>query len=60
MYLAEWPFAANLASTNPLVDYHIVYAISLIVIAALSGGDTWGFGRVWKSLPIVRNNRWLV
>jgi thiosulfate dehydrogenase [quinone] large subunit len=60
MYLAEWPFAANAASTNPLVDYHIIYALSLIVVAALAGGDTWGLGRTWKALPIVRNNRWLV
>ena len=59
MYLAEWPFAANLASTNPLVDYHIVYALALIVIATLAAGDTWGFGKQWKSLPLVRSQRWL-
>jgi thiosulfate dehydrogenase [quinone] large subunit len=60
MYLAEWPFTPGAASTNPLVDYHIIYALSLIVVAALAGGDTWGFGRTWKALPIVRKNRWLV
>ncbi|CAN5256481.1 DoxX family membrane protein [soil metagenome] len=60
MYLAEWPFAANLASTNPLVDYHIIYALALIAIALLSAGDTWGFGRAWKKLPFVRAQHWLV
>jgi thiosulfate dehydrogenase [quinone] large subunit len=60
MYLAEWPFAANAASTNPLVDYHIVYALALIVVAAVSAGDTWGLGRVWKSLPFVKQQRWLI
>ncbi|MET0932389.1 MAG: DoxX family protein [Mycetocola sp.] len=60
MYLAEWPFVANGASTNPLVDYHIIYALSLIVIAVLSAGDTWGFGAQWKQLPIVRRLPWLV
>ena len=60
MYLAEWPFVANAASTNPFVDYHIIYALSLIVVAALAGGDTWGLGRTWATLPIVRKNRWLV
>ncbi|SJN36538.1 putative integral membrane protein SCJ12.13c [Microbacterium esteraromaticum] len=60
MYLAEWPFGANAASTNPLVDYHIIYALALIVTAALAAGDTWGFGRQWKALPLVRRNRWLV
>jgi thiosulfate dehydrogenase [quinone] large subunit len=60
MYLAEWPFAANAGSTNPLVDYHVIYALALIVIAAVSAGDTWGFGRTWKSFPLVQKNRWLI
>lgn len=60
MYLAEWPFGANAASTNPLIDYHIIYALALIVIAVLAAGDTWGFGRQWRALRIVQHNRWLV
>ena len=60
MYLAEWPFAAGAGSTNPLVDYHIIYALALIVIAALAAGDTWGFGAQWKALPLVQRNHWLV
>jgi thiosulfate dehydrogenase [quinone] large subunit len=60
MYLAEWPFTANAGSTNPLVDYHVIYALVLIVIAMLSAGDTWGFGRAWKRLNIVKNNRALI
>ncbi|MGN8048828.1 DoxX family protein [Curtobacterium sp. 22159] len=60
MYLAEWPFAANAASTNPLVDYHIVYALALIVVAVLSAGDTWGLGAWWKRLPVVRKAPWLI
>ena len=60
MYLAEWPFTANGASNNPLVDYHIVYALSLIVIALLHGGDTWGLGTQWKQLTVVRRFPWLV
>jgi thiosulfate dehydrogenase [quinone] large subunit len=60
MYLAEWPFGANAASTNPLVDYHIIYALALIVIAAVSAGDTWGLGRQWKRLDFVQKQRWLI
>jgi thiosulfate dehydrogenase [quinone] large subunit len=60
MYLAEWPFAANAASTNPLVDYHIVYALALVVIATLSAGDTWGFGKQWKQLGFVHKMPWLI
>jgi len=60
MYLAEWPFTANAASTNPLVDYHVIYALALIVIAVVSAGDTWGLGRAWKRLNVVQHNRWLI
>lgn len=60
MYLAEWPFTPNASSTNPLVDYHIIYAVAIIAIALLSAGDTWGLGRAWKRLPIVRAQRWLI
>jgi thiosulfate dehydrogenase [quinone] large subunit len=60
MYLAEWPFGANAASTNPLVDYHIIYALALIVIAAASAGDTWGAGIAWRRLSIVQRFPWLV
>jgi thiosulfate dehydrogenase [quinone] large subunit len=60
MYLAEWPFTAGAESTNPLVDYHIVYALALIAIACLSAGDTFGLGRAWCRLTIVQKQRWLV
>jgi thiosulfate dehydrogenase [quinone] large subunit len=59
MYLAEWPFAAGGSSTNPAVDYHIIYALALIVVAATAAGDTWGLGTWWKSLPFVRTQKWL-
>ncbi|MDP9026260.1 MAG: DoxX family protein [Actinomycetota bacterium] len=60
MYLAEWSFGANAASTNPLVDYHIIYALALIVVALVSAGDTWGFGLAWKRLPLVQRMPWLI
>ena len=59
MYLAEWPFAAGAGSTNPVVDYHIIYALALIAVAATAAGDTWGLGTWWKSLPFVRTQKWL-
>ncbi|RFA23285.1 DoxX family protein [Subtercola boreus] len=60
MHLAEWSFGQNAASTNPVVDYHIIYALALITIAALSAGDTWGLGSAWKKLTIVQRHRWLI
>ena len=60
MYLAEWPFAPLTASNNPLVDYHIIYALALIAVAATYAGDTWGFGVPWRNLSIVRSQPWLI
>ena len=65
MWAAEWPLAqvdsAGQAtmSTNPVVDYHIVYALALIVVAWTNAGDTWGFGRRWSHVPAVRDKAWL-
>jgi len=57
MWMAEWPLVEG--STNPLVDYHIIYALALIVVATCLAGDTWGLGRWWRELPLVRRQRWL-
>jgi thiosulfate dehydrogenase [quinone] large subunit len=58
MWLAEWPLASG--SSNPVVDYHVVYALAAIVFALTYAGHTWGFGRIWTKLPIVQKNRWLI
>jgi thiosulfate dehydrogenase [quinone] large subunit len=55
MWAAEWPLArttgagAPTHSTNPILDYHLVYALVLIVLAAACAGDTWGIGRRWAA-----------
>ncbi|WP_433062726.1 hypothetical protein [Dactylosporangium sp. CS-033363] len=58
MWLAEYPLASG--SSNPIVDYHVVYAIVMIVSAAAYAGQTWGLGRLWAKLPLVQKNRWLI
>ncbi len=58
MWLAEWPLASG--SSNPVVDYHIVYALAAIVFALTYAGHTWGLGRTWTKLPLVQKNRWLI
>ncbi|GLZ78091.1 membrane protein [Actinorhabdospora filicis] len=66
MWVAEWPLAqttsagAPSGSTNPIVDYHVIYAIALVVVAAAHAGHTWGLGRLWAALPFVRANPWLI
>jgi thiosulfate dehydrogenase [quinone] large subunit len=65
MWLAEWPPAKTTAdgdpsvSSNPVVDYHVVYAVVLIALAATYAGNTWGLGRLWARLPFVHRARWL-
>ena len=66
MWAAEWPLdrhdstGALTRSTNPILDDHIIYAILLIALAALSAGAVWGLGKYWANLDFVRRNRWLI
>ncbi|MBP5942447.1 DoxX family membrane protein [Streptomyces sp. LBUM 1476] len=65
MWIAEWPPAKHLSdgtasmSANPFADYHLIYAIVLIALAAVAAGDALGLGRVWARLPVVRDHAWL-
>jgi thiosulfate dehydrogenase [quinone] large subunit len=66
MWLTELPLAQHTAtgtasgSTNPITDYHLIYATALIVLAAAYAGHTWGLGRRWATLHIVQKYRWLI
>lgn len=55
MWAAEWP--PTQGSSNPVVDYHVVYALSLIVIALTLAGDTLGVGRWWAR--VTHGSAWL-
>ncbi|WBB61956.1 DoxX family membrane protein [Streptomyces sp. WMMC500] len=66
MWVAEWPPAQHLSdgspsmSTNPIVDYHVIYAVVAIALAVTYAGNTWGLGRMWEKLPFVRDHRSLL
>jgi thiosulfate dehydrogenase (quinone) large subunit len=66
MWAAEWPLAKFTSagepsmSTNPIVEYHIIYALALIALALTYAGNTWGLGKLWARLPLVQRNRWLL
>ena len=66
MWAAEWPLAKLTSagepsmSTNPIVDYHLIYALALIALAVTYAGHTWGLGRWWARLPLVQRHRWLI
>jgi thiosulfate dehydrogenase [quinone] large subunit len=65
MWFAEWPLARFTdsgdpsGSTNPLLDYHLIYSLALIALAVTAAGAVWGLGRKWASLPLVQRNPWL-
>jgi len=66
MWAAEWPLAKFTSageptmSTNPFMEYHVLYALVLIALALTYAGHTWGLGRLWARLPFVQRNRWLI
>ena len=66
MWAAEWPLAKFTSagepsmSVNPIVDYHLIYALGLIVLAVTYAGHTWGLGKRWATLPFVQRHRWLI
>ncbi|OXM50401.1 DoxX family membrane protein [Amycolatopsis alba] len=65
MWIAEWPpgrtdaAGAPTMSTNPVIDYHLIYALVLIALAATASGNTWGLGERWARLSFVDRNHWL-
>jgi thiosulfate dehydrogenase [quinone] large subunit len=65
MWAAEWPLdrftdaGAPTMSTNPVIDYHIVYALVIIGLAVVAAGTTWGFGKAWANLDLVKKYPWL-
>lgn len=65
MWVAEWPLARfteagePTGSTNPLIDYHVIYALALIVVALCGAGARFGLGDRWAHTEIVRRLPWL-
>lgn len=55
MYMAELPLV-----TNPIIDDHITMALTIIALTLLGAGSVLGLGKMWKKLPVVQSNRWLI
>ena len=51
MWMASLPL-----ENNPFMDDHLVYAMVLVLLAALRAGDTAGLGAQWRTLPVVRDH----
>lgn len=48
MWAASFP-----QQNNPVIDDHMIGAISLVVLALTLAGDTWGLGRWWARKGVV-------
>ncbi|GAA4743950.1 DoxX family membrane protein [Nocardioides endophyticus] len=56
LYLLMWSVVLP-PENNPVLDEHVLGAISLVVLAAFNAGDTWGLGRQWRQTDAVRKNK---
>jgi len=54
LYLMMWSVVLP-PENNPVLDDHILGAISMVVLAAFSAGDTWGLGKTWASTKLVKD-----
>lgn len=48
-----WP------ANNPVIDDHIMYALSIVLLTLIGAGKAFGLGQRWENLSIVRRNTWL-
>jgi thiosulfate dehydrogenase (quinone) large subunit len=58
LYLLMWS-AFLPPENNPVLDDHILGAITVVVLALLAAGNFWGLGKWWSSLDFVRKYPWL-
>ena len=53
MYVMMWSVALWPAN-NPVLDDHILGALTMIVLGLTLAGDTWGLGKSWAKLEVVQ------
>jgi thiosulfate dehydrogenase [quinone] large subunit len=53
MYLLMYTVALPPAN-NPVLDEHILGAISMVILGLTLAGDTWGVGKVWSRQHLVQ------
>jgi len=53
LYLMMWTVALP-PENNPVLDDHVLGAISMIVLLGFHAGNVWGLGRRWAAEPLVK------
>jgi thiosulfate dehydrogenase [quinone] large subunit len=54
LYVLMWTVALP-PENNPVLDDHLLGAITLIVLTTFNAGDTWGLGHWWKQHSLGRD-----
>jgi len=52
LYVLMWTVVLP-PENNPILDDHLLGAVTLVALAALNAGNTWGFGRQWARTSVV-------
>jgi thiosulfate dehydrogenase [quinone] large subunit len=58
LYVLMWS-AVLPPANNPVLDDHLVGAITLIALTLVAAGNVWGLGKWWSGLPVVNRYPWL-
>ena len=52
LYVLMWTVVLP-PENNPIIDDHILGAITVVALALVNAGDTWGLGRWWSKTELV-------
>jgi hypothetical protein len=44
---------------HPFIEKQLIYAIVILMIFYFGGRDYLGFGKRWRNIRIVKDNKWL-
>lgn len=58
MYVLMWTVVLP-PENNPVLDDHLLGAISMVVLALYSAGNTWGLSRITAKMEIVKKHAFL-
>jgi len=58
LYLLMWTVVLP-PENNPVLDDHILAAITMVVLGLTLAGDTWGVGKAWSKIRLVRRYSFL-
>ena len=53
LYVMMWTVVLP-PENNPVLDEHLLGAVSLVALAALGAGTTWGLGKIWNKTEVVQ------